>query len=63
MDDNNKKKELKLYGAPWYLTIIACAIIISAMFAGALGTDMPSTFALMLAIGIPLHEIGKRLPI
>lgn len=63
MANNEKKKGLKLYGAPWYLTIIACLLIIATMFSGALGTDMPSTFALMLAIGIPLNEIGKRLPI
>lgn len=63
MVDENKKSGLQLYGAPWYITIIACAIIIGAMYLGAIGTDMPSTFALMLAIGIPLNELGKRLPI
>jgi len=63
MANDEKKKGLKLYGAPWYVTIVACILILSAMFSGALGTDMPSTFALMLAIGIPLNEIGKRLPI
>lgn len=63
MANNQKKNGLKLYGAPWYITIIACLLILATMFAKGLGTDMPSTFALMLAIGIPLNEIGKRLPI
>ncbi|GBD62383.1 citrate transporter [Tetragenococcus halophilus subsp. halophilus] len=60
---NNGKKGFKLYGAPWYLTLIVCLIILGTMYMGGIGTDMPSTFALMLAIGIPLNEIGKRLPI
>lgn len=60
---NNGKKGFKLYGAPWYLTLIVCLIILGTMYMGGMGTDMPSTFALMLAIGIPLNEIGKRLPI
>ncbi|KFN91826.1 Na(+)Citrate OH(-) antiporter [Tetragenococcus muriaticus PMC-11-5] len=63
MANDEKKKGLKLYGAPWYVTLVACLIIIGAMFSGGLGTDMPSIFALMLAIGIPLYEIGQRLPI
>lgn len=60
---SEEKKGVKLYGAPWYLTVIVCLIILGTMFMGGLGTDMPSTFALMLAIGIPLYEIGQRLPI
>lgn len=63
MTNNDKKTGVKLYGAPWHITIIACLLIIVTMFMRALGTDIPSTLALMLAIGIPLNEIGKRLPI
>ncbi|MCF1684584.1 2-hydroxycarboxylate transporter family protein [Tetragenococcus halophilus] len=63
MSNDEKKKGLKLYGAPWYITIIVCLLILATMYAGGLGTDMPSTFALMLALGIPLYEIGQRLPI
>lgn len=59
----NAAKGLKLFGAPWYITIVACIVVWGAMFTGVLGTDMSSTMALMLAIGVPLYEIGKRIPI
>lgn len=58
-----EKKTFKLFGAPWYITLIACALILVTMYTGALGTDMPSTVALMLAIGLPFYELGKRIPI
>lgn len=58
-----ENKTLKLYGAPWYITLIACAVVIMAAALGALGKDMPSTLALMLAIGVPFYELGKRIPI
>ncbi len=33
-----RKKGLKLYGAPWYLTVIVCLIILGAMYMGGMGT-------------------------
>lgn len=59
----SKKRKLEFYGVPWYIAIFSCGVIILSMFFGALGTDMPSVLALMLALGIPLNEIGKRIPI
>lgn len=57
------KKSLKLFGAPWLITLISCAIVWVAMAFGVLGTDMGSTLVVMLAIGVPLYELGKRIPI
>lgn len=59
----NGSKCVKLFGAPWPITIIACVVVWAAMFLGLLGTDMASTIVIMLAIGVPLYELGKRIPI
>ncbi len=60
---NEKVKNYKLFGMPWYLTLGASLIVIIAMALGGMGTDMPATLAMTLAIGVPLYELGKRVPI
>lgn len=56
-------KGLKLFGAPWLITLASCVVVWAAMALGVLGTDMGSTLVIMLAIGVPLYELGKRIPI
>lgn len=59
----SEKKELKLYGIQWYLVIPILIIGMIGIYTQKLGTDMPSTLFIMFVIGIPLYEIGKRIPI
>ena len=60
---SEKKEGLKLYGAPWYITLIGCAIVIAAAYFGALGKDFASIMILIIAYGVVFFEIGERLPI
>lgn len=60
---SEKKEGLKLYGAPWYITLIGCAIVIAAAYLGALGKDFASIMILIIAYGVVFFEIGERLPI
>ncbi len=52
-----------MYGAPWYITLIGCAIVIAAAYLGALGKDFASIMILIIAYGVVFFEIGERLPI
>lgn len=66
MNNDTAKKglgELKLYGAPWYITIIGCLVVIAATYTGALETDFASIMVLIIAYGILFFELGERLPI
>ena len=66
MNNDTAKKglgELKLYGAPWYITIIGCLVVIAAAYTGALETDFASIMVLIIAYGILFFELGERLPI
>lgn len=56
-------KDLKIYGAPWYIAIIASALILLAAYTGSLEVDFSSCMALILAYGIIFYEIGEWLPI
>ncbi|WP_025728190.1 2-hydroxycarboxylate transporter family protein [Atopobacter phocae] len=58
-----EKKELKLYGMQWYIALGAILIGLLGIFTETFGTDMPNTLIVMFAIGIPLYEIGERIPI
>ena len=58
-----KKKTLRLFGAPWCITLACVAIIYLGAALGVLKGSLPHVMALMLAIGIPLYEIGERIPI
>lgn len=58
-----QSKSLNIYGAPWYIALIASAIILFTAYVGALEVDMGSSIALILAYGIIFYEIGERLPI
>lgn len=60
---SEKKQGLKLYGAPWYITLIGCAIVIAAAYLGALEKDFASIMILIIAYGVVFFEIGERLPI
>lgn len=57
------KKELKLYGIQWYIMLAILAIGFIGIFTETFGTDLPNTLLVMFVIGIPLYEIGKRVPI
>lgn len=57
------RKEFKLFGMPWYIILGVLAVGIVGIATELLGTDMPSTLLVMFAIGIPLYELGKRIPI
>ena len=57
------KKTLRLFGAPWYITLACVAVIYLGAALGVLKGSLPHVMALMLAIGIPLYEIGERIPI
>lgn len=59
----SEKKELKFFGIQWYLILPVIAIGLIGIFTEKLGSDMPSTLLIMFVIGIPLYEIGKRIPI
>lgn len=59
----NSLSDLKLYGAPWYITVIGCIVVIAAAWLGALRTDFSSTMILIIAYGILFFELGERLPI
>lgn len=60
---SEKKEGLKLYGAPWYITLIGCVVVIAAAYLGALGKDFASIMILIIAYGVVFFEIGERLPI
>lgn len=60
---SEKKEGLKLYGAPWYITLIGCAVVIAAAYLGALRKDFASIMILIIAYGVVFFEIGERLPI
>lgn len=60
---SEKKEGLKLYGAPWYITLIGCVTVIAAAYLGALGKDFASIMILIIAYGVVFFEIGERLPI
>ncbi|MGN0295558.1 MAG: 2-hydroxycarboxylate transporter family protein [Lachnospiraceae bacterium] len=60
------KKEnggLLLYGAPWYITLTGCALVIFSAYVGALAVDFASMMVLIIAYGVIFFEIGERLPI
>lgn len=59
----NKLNDLKLYGAPWYMTVFVCIVVIAAAYLGALATDFASIMILIIAYGILFFELGERLPI
>lgn len=59
----NKVKNLKIYGAPWYIAVIASAVILATAYLGVLSTDMSSMMALLLAYGIIFYELGEWCPI
>ena len=59
----NKLNDLKLYGAPWYMTVFVCIVVIAAAYLKALGTDFASIMILIIAYGILFFELGERLPI
>ena len=61
-----KKKtlnDLKLYGAPWYITVLGCIVVIATAWLGALETDFASIMVLIIAYGVLFFELGERLPI
>lgn len=57
------KKELKLYGVQWYIMLAIIALGILGIATETFGTNMPQTLLVMFVIGIPLYEIGQRVPI
>ena len=59
----SEKKELKLFGIQWYILIPILLVGFTGIYFEVFGTDMPSTLLIMFVIGIPLYEIGKRVPI
>ena len=59
----NSLSDLKLYGAPWYITVIGCIVVITAAWLGALETDFASIMVLIIAYGVLFFELGERLPI
>ena len=59
----NKLNDLKLYSAPWYMTIFVRIVVIAAAYLKALGTDFASIMILIIAYGILFFELGERLPI
>lgn len=59
----SEKKELKLFGIQWYILVPILLIGFTGIYFEVFGTDMPSTLLVMFVIGIPLYEIGKRIPI
>lgn len=61
-----KKKtlnDLKLYGAPWYITVLGCIVVIATAWLGTLETDFASIMVLIIAYGVLFFELGERLPI
>ncbi|MEF7522147.1 2-hydroxycarboxylate transporter family protein [Erysipelothrix rhusiopathiae] len=59
----SEKKQLKFYGIQWPIMLAILAIGALGIFTETLGTDMPATLLVMFTIGIPLYEIGNRIPI
>ncbi|AND79655.1 2-hydroxycarboxylate transporter family protein [Streptococcus pantholopis] len=56
-------KNVKFLGLPPYLAAVLIVICVTAMYMGALPTDLGGAFAIMLSIGVVFNEIGKRIPI
>lgn len=59
----SNKKELKFFGIQWHIMLAILLIGIVGIATETFGTDMPNTLLVMFVIGIPLYEIGKRVPI
>lgn len=59
----SEKKQLKFYGIQWPIMLAILAVGILGIFTETFGTDMPATLLIMFTIGIPLYEIGNRIPI
>lgn len=59
----SEKKGLKLFGIQWPIMLGILIIGIIGIATETFGTDMPSTLLIMFVIGIPLYEIGNRIPI
>ena len=59
----SEKKQLKFYGIQWPIMLAILAIGALGIFTETFGTDMPATLLVMFTIGIPLYEIGNRIPI
>lgn len=59
----NGLKDFKIYGAPWYITLVASAVVLTSAYLGVLGTDITSMLALLLAFGAVFYELGERVPI
>lgn len=56
-------KELKFYGMPVWFAVVAILVVYIATMLEVLSTDIVGVLALMIAIAIPLNELGKRIPI
>lgn len=59
----SEKKVLKLFGIQWYIMLAILVVGFVGIFTETFGTDMPNILFVMFVIGIPLYEIGKRVPI
>ena len=56
-------KQFKLFGIEWPIYLGILAITLVGVYTEAIGTDIPNILIVMFGIGIPLYEIGKRVPI
>lgn len=56
-------KKYKIMGIPGIYFLIMAAVILLAMWKGALGTDILSTMALLCVLGAVLFEIGEKIPV
>ncbi|HEY4537027.1 MAG TPA: 2-hydroxycarboxylate transporter family protein [Erysipelothrix sp.] len=59
----SEKKELKLFGIQWPIMLVIFVLGVIGIYTETFGTDMPSTLLVMFIIGIPLYELGNRIPI
>lgn len=55
--------KFKLFGIDWPIFLGIFLITLAGIYTESLGTDMPNILIVMFGIGIPLYELGKRIPI
>lgn len=60
---NETIKRKRYFGMSFPVLSVVSFVVLTAMYTGALSTDLPGTFALMFVLGIILKEIGDRIPI
>lgn len=63
INNDSKKKGVKLFGMPVYLYVAVIVIVIISMKFEVISDDMAGSFLILLTLGMLFGEIGDRIPI